>query len=224
MKIYKRTEPVPPIVSSRSAEDFIGAEKQLRIAQQRAEEAQAAWAADIFSPRLRAQYSEADDRLLVAERAAAASRGEPYAEVWEGAFPWSRMVMDAITLGNMFDSILVYKSTEGVVKLVFRLIRGVRFSDISDETIMGHELYGRGLASYGRFKVIKSPWIDELRRVDSVHTQHDPSTWDSAQHFMLLLKDCIYEVVVRDEPRVEILSSSLDELKESLGVLIDTSR
>lgn len=194
-------------------------EEKLRTAQQRAQEAEAAWAADIFSVSLRSRYIEAQDQLLVEERAAADSRGEPYADVWQATFPWPRMLHQATMLGGYFESIVVFESPQGFVKLVFHHPMAVRFLEISDETIAGHELYGRGLAAYDRIKVMRSPLVEELRRVDAVHPQHDPSRWASAQHFMLLFKDFIYEVVVRDEPRFEILPSREAALSASLELL-----
>jgi hypothetical protein len=65
----------------------------------------------------------------------------------------------------------------------------------NDEVIEGHPLYGRGIAVGGAYLVSNSRWIEELRRVNSVHSQFDPGHWDKLNHYLLFFKDRTFECV-----------------------------
>lgn len=65
----------------------------------------------------------------------------------------------------------------------------------NDEALDGHPLYSRGLRSHAAFEVISSPWVRQLERINSVHDGHDPRWFDDDRHFVVTLKENMFECV-----------------------------
>jgi hypothetical protein len=82
----------------------------------------------------------------------------------------------------------------------------------NDEAFEGHPLAGRGLESYGAFRVVRSSWIRSLERMNRVHPAHDPAPFDRMMHYILAFHDstfeCVadgFEVLLESAPRQEVL-------------------
>ena len=75
-----------------------------------------------------------------------------------------------IVVGGGFSCAIVFatKAQQHAV-LGFGSIAGYKLTDVSDETIEGHPLTGKGLAAHRAFLVKNSPWIKELEAIDRVH-------------------------------------------------------
>lgn len=179
-------------------------------------DAENAWRSDLKSAEFREQYIAARKDLLAAERLAADADEQPFAIEWQIDCEWPRMAQNAFMMTGSFVSVLTFDGSMGILQVVFQNPDAVRFSCVSDEVIMGHPLFGKGLYAYGLFKVMKSAWIDELRKCDSVHPQHDESHWKAAVHYLLCLKDRMCEVVTAREPAWNSFTTKEEALRASL--------
>ena len=69
-------------------------------------------------------------------------------------------------------------------------------ADPNDEAISGHRLYGSGLGDVLWAGVVRdSDAIRALEQQNRVHPYHDPSRFDGLTHHVVLLKECVVEVV-----------------------------
>ena len=66
---------------------------------------------------------------------------------------------------------------------------------------------------------MNSPWIERLREMDSVHPQHDPSTYATSRHFTFSFKDMTFECVARsfrssrlEGPLSDAVRTEIDQL------------
>lgn len=82
-----------------------------------------------------------------------------------------------------------------VALVTFLHCRSARLGTPNDEVIAGHPLYGRGITVGGAYLVRNSRWIEELRRINSVHSQYDPGSWDRLNHYLLFFKERTFECV-----------------------------
>lgn len=145
-------------------------------------------------------YHDAKHHLLACERLAAEANGEQYAVEWLVEAEWPLMPENPMLITGPVAATLMFDGASAVLQVVFRHLNGVRVSCISDEVIGGHPLFGKGLSAYGLFKVINSAWLDELRRCDAVHPQHNEAHWKAAAHYLLCFKDRIAEVITAQKP------------------------
>ncbi len=64
--------------------------------------------------------------------------------------------------------------------------------------IPGHRLYSRGLAGTRGIGIVReSELISSFQVANRVHPRHDPSRFDSLEHFVVPLKENLVEVVAR---------------------------
>jgi hypothetical protein len=69
-------------------------------------------------------------------------------------------------------------------------------ADPNDEAISGHRLYGSGLGKVlWTGVVLNSVVIRTLEMQNRVHPNHDPSRFGHLTHHVVLLKECVVEVV-----------------------------
>ena len=91
---------------------------------------------------------------------------------------------------------------------------GSRFScmsDPNDEAISGHRLFSKGLADVLWAGLVEhSGLIADLERQNRVHPLHDSSRFERLAHHVVLLKECVVEVVAR-----EILVRRVDGASEA---------
>lgn len=82
------------------------------------------------------------------------------------------------------------------IAIVWEGARAAMMGPPNDETIAGHRLYGKGLSeALWAGEVLDSEWIADLERLNRVHPLHDPGRFAHLRHFIVLLKECVVEVV-----------------------------
>jgi hypothetical protein len=82
------------------------------------------------------------------------------------------------------------------VVLVWSGARSASRADPNDEAISGHRLYERGLNKVlWAGDVRGSNAIRALEMQNRVHPYHDPSRFEGLVHHVVLLKECVVEVV-----------------------------
>ena len=69
------------------------------------------------------------------------------------------------------------------------------FGPPNDEALTGHPLSGRGLFSYGVFRVDHSSLVRNLERMNSVHRHHDPKRFEALSHYIFTFHDSTFECV-----------------------------
>ena len=69
-----------------------------------------------------------------------------------------------------------------------------RFGLPNDEVVHGHPC-GADLMHYGVHTIHESPWIDELRRIESVHRQAAEHPINRSVHYFLTFHDVSLEAV-----------------------------
>ena len=84
------------------------------------------------------------------------------------------------------------------VALVWSGSRYTCMADPNDESISGHRLYASGLSDVLWGGVVRdSDLIRALETQNRVHPSHDPSRFESLTHYVVLLKECVVEVVAQ---------------------------
>jgi hypothetical protein len=170
--------------------------------------------------------------VLTVERRLAAARNEPYAIPWEWPVDWAFSVFQPIVVSSGRRTLLMYAAqekessskakkgqTQYTAILTFRGCANCKFGDPNDEVIEGHPLYGRGIDVGEAYIVMNSPWLEELKKINSVHPQFDDESWAGKRHYLLFFKDntfeCIAEDVtsqVKERPLPEVVSAEVDML------------
>jgi hypothetical protein len=136
------------------------------------------------------------ERLHVAERRLAASRGQQYAVPvdfgtgWDVAVP-SPYLFAATRIACVLFDLGDPAPTIGVLEFID--VHSIRMGMPNDEAIEGHPLHGKGLGSYGAYEVHNSLLLEEHIRMNSVHPHHQEATWRRLHHYVLLFHDEMLE-------------------------------
>jgi hypothetical protein len=81
------------------------------------------------------------------------------------------------------------------------------FGSPNDEALAGHPLAGRGLRSYGAFRVDRSSLVRRLERMNSVHDRHNPERFVRLLHYIFTFHDSTFECVAESlESTVEVVA------------------
>jgi hypothetical protein len=162
---------------------------------------------------------EAGRRVLEAERALAAERGEPYATVLDLGLRWGAGAPEPHLVCSHARAILIcyvgdpdpawdgtsvtvvspadtHESTFAVIEFDRHVT--VRFGHPNDEVLSGHPLWGRGLQPYAAHEVHNSPLLAEHVRINSVHPYHDDAGWAPVRHYFLAFHDDVVDILARD--------------------------
>jgi len=82
------------------------------------------------------------------------------------------------------------------IAIVWTGVREATLGGPNDEALAGHRLYALGLANVTWGGVVKdSSRIAALARQSSVHSRHDPASFDALTHWILPLKGDVVEVI-----------------------------
>jgi hypothetical protein len=154
------------------------------------------------------------DEVLHLERAVASAKGEPHAIPldfpirWDAGAPLPHVVCDDGRTLLVFrvrvpnprwdGSNAAIKSPtdttpEPLALVEFQRCVSTKIGAPNDEVLEGHPLYGRGLAAYTAQRVVSSPWLAELERINSVHSQYAPEHWRSLHHYVFWFHDSTFE-------------------------------
>jgi hypothetical protein len=163
-----------------------------------------------------ADFGAAQERLLRAERALAEGRSEEHAVPCSGFPPWDTGAPFPRLFSERLKTTLVYLTREPdptwdgrtaravdpgdealhiVAVVQFHRVKAVRMGDPNDEVLHGHPLFGKGLAMYEPHVVMRSSWLSELRRINSVHSAYNPAPWERFRHYLLAFHDETFECV-----------------------------
>ncbi|QAY75615.1 hypothetical protein [Sphingosinicella sp. BN140058] len=145
-------------------------------------------------------YEAAFQQLLNAERKLATAEARPHAVaetmslLWDVGAPLPTLIQS----DNDAHLLFLLSDDESAVGLVrFDGCSATLFGNPGDETFPGHPLHGSGFEPYRAMRVINSPWIDQLRRIDSVHPRHNEASFAELNHFIFPFHDTTFECVAR---------------------------
>jgi len=80
--------------------------------------------------------------------------------------------------------------------LVWRRVEFAALSAPNDEAISGHPLWSSGLSDVRWLGLVeRSARVRALAAQNSVHPSHDQRRYDSLDHYIVPLKECVVEVV-----------------------------
>ena len=181
---------------------------------------------------------DAARRVRVAERALAASRGAPYAEVidvgalWDTGAPLPHLVSNGdrailvcrgATVDPSWDGSWsrMVTAADSVAELFLVMqfwgCASVRFGAPNDEALNGHALFGSGLQLYRAHEVRNSAWLEEHIAVNAVHPSHDEARWRTLNHFVLTFHDETFEALCRGMS-VKTVEGTLADLLSSAAM------
>jgi hypothetical protein len=169
------------------------------------------------------EYSSLQDELLSLERIVSEARGEPYAVETAVMESWPGMAHFTAVIGDSFHCTVLFATLKREhIALRFVSVVGYKLTAVSDETMDGHPLTGRGLASYRAFVVNNSAWVKELESIDTVHPNHSPARWRTSRHYLLGFKDRMFEAIAEN---VEFLGtfSTVEQALTSAAAQVRTA-
>lgn len=116
---------------------------------------------------------------------------------WDGGAP-----MPQLLAGTRRATVLCYESPETggdecLMEICFDGCSTVRMGHPNDEVLHAHPLYRCGMKFYEAHLVHNSPWLDEHRRMNSVHEAHSDATWASLNHYFLAFHDEVVEAIAQ---------------------------
>jgi hypothetical protein len=144
-------------------------------------------------------YEAAYERLLNAERRLAAAEDRPYAVLCDCPISWDvgAPLPTLLQSDQSADLFFLLPDDERVGHVHFEQLSSSLFGAPNDETFEGHPLHGSGFEPYRAMRVINSPWIAQLERMNSVHHYHDPAAYAAMEHFIFPFHDTTFECVAR---------------------------
>jgi hypothetical protein len=93
------------------------------------------------------------------------------------------------------------------------------FGPPNDEAVTGHPLAKYGLAPYGIFEVLQSPWSGALEKLNRAHPNHNAQKFASLRHFIFTFHDGLFECLATDVRVIARFPSGAHD-REALGVLL----
>ena len=88
-----------------------------------------------------------------------------------------------------------------------------RFGIANDEVFQGLPYYKQGLE--WAHIIENSKWVQEIKQIHKVHPYYDESRWTKLNHYLLLFKDEILEVIGTDF-KVEVFRTSYERLGQQI--------
>ena len=183
-----------------------------------------------------AEFTAAQEAVLVAERTLAAAQNEPHAVPIEFPVNWDTGAPLPYLLQNDYRTFLVFflrvvdpswdgvhvkirraddPSPSGLAIVEFKRCLCAKMGTPNDEVLHGHPLYGKGLCWYSALQVKNSPWIKELQAINSVHSGYKAESWSNLKHYIFGFHDSTFECIAESfivETRAATMPEVLGEL------------
>jgi hypothetical protein len=85
-----------------------------------------------------------------------------------------------------------------------------RFGIANDEVFSGLPLYEQGLNKWAHI-IENSAWIEEIKNINKVHQRFNILQWANKNHYVLLFKDEILEVIARSY-KIDVYKTTYKEI------------
>jgi hypothetical protein len=89
------------------------------------------------------------------------------------------------------------------------------FGHPNEEVLHGHPLYAYGLKFYSVHEVRNSPWIEEIEKINSVHSRHSKALFADDRHWIFTFQDETLEVISDVQPTCCVVDA--DSATEALS-------
>ena len=89
-----------------------------------------------------------------------------------------------------------------------------KFGIANDEVFPGLPLYKSGLDEWALI-IENSSWMEELRSIHKIHPGYNPFKWTQLNHYVLLFKDQIMEVIAKGYT-IDVFETSYHELSSEV--------
>lgn len=73
-----------------------------------------------------------------------------------------------------------------------------KFGGMNNEVWHGHSLFKRGLEGYAAHEIKNSKWLQEQKKINSVHSGYKEARWAKLKHYMFLFHDTVFECLAED--------------------------
>jgi hypothetical protein len=70
-----------------------------------------------------------------------------------------------------------------------------KFGTPNDEVLNGHPYYKFGLKWYSFSEVINSEWIEQIKKMNRVHSNFKEENWKTSRHFIIPFHDETFECI-----------------------------
>jgi len=137
---------------------------------------------------------------------------------------WDPNAPDALLLSDDFGKTVLALNPHHddpdrrCVVMVWSGAHSACLADPNDEAISGHRLYESGLSKVLWAGVVRnSEVIRALEMQNRVHPSHDPSRFESLVHHVVLLKECVAEVVAKEVTIQRLEGSTLDAVTAAMA-------
>jgi hypothetical protein len=70
-----------------------------------------------------------------------------------------------------------------------------KFGSPNDEVLSGHPYYKFGLKWYSFSEIINSDWIEQIKKINSVHYNFKEDSWKKNRHFIIPFHDETFECI-----------------------------
>ncbi len=119
---------------------------------------------------------------------------------------------EAVVISDGLNIYLIYPTSkhDQTAILKFSNCESVKYGSPNDEVFDGWELSVYGVEPGDASIVKNSPWVDELKTINMIHSQFDENYWNSLNHFIFSMKDYTFECVAEDI-HSEVFSGSTKE-------------
>lgn len=131
---------------------------------------------------------------------------------WDGGAPMP--VLIATDYHTLFACYLPTEDDRVVVAQVEQC-SSVRFGLPNDEVVHGHPC-GTDLMHYGVHVVYNSPWLAELRSIESVHSRAAGHPLDGSRHYFLTFHDSSLEAIATG---INVVGS-FDSMREAVAEML----
>lgn len=178
------------------------------------------------------EYADVGNAVLDLERRLAAAKGEPYAIPcdfpvrWDIGAPLPHVFASDhkvfltfyvnVPDPNWDGTYVTVKdpgdgTNESLALVEFDICESMKLGAPNDEVFRGHYLHGRGQDSYTAQIVKNSRWVEELRAVNSVHTNFQPDEEETLIHYVFWFHDTTFECVALSY-EVKLYQTSMADL------------
>ena len=217
--------------------DIVGKLKENLESAQKKESVAIENAQKSFGENERADYFNAHQELLAAERNLARALDQEFAEPLDFPVQWDTGAPLPFLLQNEYKSFLTFYVKEvdpnwdgsyvnvvdpgsennvNLALVTFSCCTSTKFGSPNDEVLDGHPLEGKGLDSYTAQVVRNSKWIKELQKINSVHSCYNPESWSSLNHYIFWFHDSTFECVA-ESYKVEVYNTNMQKLLTQIG-------
>ncbi len=110
---------------------------------------------------------------------------------------------------------------EGIITVRFLNYWQFKFGYPNDEAIDGHPYYKLGLRPYSTQELFDSDWIEDLRKMNSVHPYHKDQRFQNLRHLIFFFHDTCFEIACDG---FEVENEHRPSMKEEIQRISDVIR